>query len=219
MLFSVNLLAQSKIIKGGLAYTYNIAKNASGGSVGLAYEQKIKGKHFFCIEVKNIFTQRRGSLPDQLISQKHILRDYTNPVPFANPFIWNKESFPSYQLPSTPDKYFDLNFTASYLYEYLNTKRYNLKMGLGTCVTYHDESEIVQWIEGDFSNPFAGKLTKAMFPVFQYDTYIDVGVVPQVELQFKLKRNIMTGLSSKLYYFPKSSNALLNLEVFIGVGF
>ena len=214
-----NIIAQSSIIKGGLGYTYNIGKKANGSSVGLEYEQKLKGKHFLSMGIKNIFTQRRGSLPDKLISQKHILKDYTNPVPYKNFFVWTKETFPYYRLPSTPDKYFDFNFSLSYLYKYLDNERYSVKMGLGTCATYHDESEIVEWLQGDFDPGFGDKLTNAMFPVFQYDTYIDVGIIPQFEFQKKLKHNIIVGLSSKLYYFPKSNNSLLNLEGFISVGF
>jgi hypothetical protein len=209
-------IAQNKIISGKIGYAYNLKKSASGTSFTLEYQHKLKANHFISVGLDNIFTQRRGSLPKE-ISPKYIIKDYTNPNPYDG-FDWTN-GFPYYQLPSTPDKYFDFNTAIKYLYQTVNKNSFFYQFGGGVCITYHDEMELVQWINADFKSPFSRPLTDSYFPVFQYDTYLDLGIVYQMEVQKIIKDRITLGISSKFYYFPKSTNSLLTLQGIVGIAF
>lgn len=209
-------IAQNKIISGRIGYAYNLKKSASGTSFTLEYQHKLKENHFISVGLDNIFTQRRGSLPKE-ISPKYIIKDYTNPNPY-NGFDWTN-GFPYCQLPSTPDKYFDFGTSVKYLYQKPSKNNLFYQFGGGACFTYHDEMELVQWVNADFKAPFLRPLTDAMFPIFQYDSYVDLGIVAQFDLQKTLKNRITFGVSSKAYYFPKTTNSLLNIAGIIGVAF
>jgi hypothetical protein len=213
------IFAQTKTFNSKIGFAYNVPKKASGLALSLEYRNKVKNNHFIALGVENIFTSRRGSLPKTLISQKHILRDFSNPKPYESFFIWTDESFPKIQLASTPDKYFNFNTTIKYLYQNNMKNSIYYTLGGGFCLSYHDEMEIVDWKNGNFQASGSTDLSDAWFPIFQYDSYLDAGFISHIEFQKVFKNRFSFGLGSKLYFFPKSQTTLLSFEGILGVMF
>lgn len=217
--FDNQLFTQNKILTSKFGVAYNLTKKASGSIIGLEYRNRLKNKHFIGVALENVFTSRRGTLPAELIAQKHILRDYSNPVPYVSFFDWNENSFPKTHLSSTPDKYFNFNVATKYFYQNSLKNGLIYTFGGGACLTYHDEMEIVDWKNGNFKSLGSKDLQDAWFPIFRYDTYLDIGIIAQAEAQKIIRNKFSVGASTKIYYFPSNKNISTNLELIFGVVF
>jgi hypothetical protein len=93
-------------------------------------------------------------------------------------------------------------------------------MGLGAVFNYHDEKEIVGFIQGRFrASGGWSEIQDASIPLFQYDTYLDLGVLSQLGYERRVKDNLSLGLVSKWYVFPKSEKYMTTFSVFIDFKF
>jgi hypothetical protein len=218
--FYGNLVAQKNGMTAHLGYANFLNKKASGFTIAFDYQRQMASKHFLGLGISGTMTESRGILPENLDNSNIILRDFSylpDSIPSA---FWTKESFPKFHLASKPDKYF--NFSASINYNYMvwKTNKQALKIGIGAVLTFNDELELKELIRAkSFKNVFDFQSKNFQIPVFQYDTYIDLGFTPQLDYSFQLPNGVKTGVVSKLYCYPKSGRYVLAIAPFLNFQF
>jgi hypothetical protein len=63
------------------------------------------------------------------------------------------------------------------------------------------------------------QIQDATIPIFQYDTYMDLGLMSQFSYEKRIKEYVSLGFVSKWYAFPKSEKYITTLSAFIGFKF
>ena len=220
-LIIANVFAQKNGVKSDFGFATNLSKGAIGFSMGTEYTRQVSPKGYIGVEINYNFTSRRGLLPQDPKGQRVILRDFTHPeslFPFS--FKWTENSFPGYHLSSKPDKYFNYGIGVKYLYDVWSKNKHQLRTGLGVVLTFNDEKEIVEMLKGDFYFPFNNvTISNVLIPIFEYDTYVDVGFQPQIEYHYQLNKRMSVGLLNKYYCYPKSSRYVATFSTFINFNF
>lgn len=218
VLVTFGLSAQKNSLDATIGYARFLNKKASGFSTGINYQRKIGKKQSLGLELCYTFTERRGLLPDDLSKETFILRDFTYIPPLPN-FGWSTSGFPGVRLSSTPDKYFNFNIGVNYLFDIWEKKKQTFSVGIGGLLTFNDEKEIVGVLKGDFSAVIGVNLKNTSIPIFQYDTYIDLGFQPQLKYRYQLKEKMSVGLTNKYYCYPISNRYIFTLAAFMGFEF
>ena len=212
------ITAQKSSLDASIGYANFLNKKASGFSTGLNYQRKISQKQSIGLEISYIFTERRGLLPEKLNEPIFVLRDFTSIPPIPS-FGWTTDGFPDIRLPTKPDKYFNFNVGVNYLFDVWAKGRHNLTLGIGGLLTFSDEKEIVEVIKGDFRAIIGLNLKNVSIPVFQYDTYLDVGFQPQIRYRYQLKEKMNIGLTNKYHCYPISNRYVFTLAAFLSFEF
>jgi hypothetical protein len=213
------LIAQQNNLMGILGAAYNWSNKAAGVSLSIDYDHLLSRKTALGMEINYLYTQKRGLLPNDIKAQNVILRDFTHIPPLTN-LWWDENSFAPFRLSTKPDTYFDFNIVFKYLFEVWQSKQNHCRMGLGAVFNYHDEKEIVGFIQGRFrAGGGWSEIQDASIPLFQYDTYLDLGVLSQLGYERRVKDNLSLGLVSKWYVFPKSEKYMTTFSVFIDFKF
>lgn len=212
------IIAQKSNLDASIGYANFLNKKASGFCTGLNYQRKISQKQSIGLELSYVFTESRGLLPEKLDEGTFILRDFTN-IKTPSVFEWTQNSFPDIRLSTKPDKYFNFNIGINYLFDVLEKGKHNLTVGIGGLLTFNDEKEIVEIIKGDFRGVLPLDLKNISIPVFQYDTYLDVGFQPQIRYRYQLKEKMNIGLTNKYYCYPISNRYVLTLAAFLSFEF
>ena len=87
-------------------------------------------------------------------------------------------------------------------------------------MNYSDEKEIVGFIQGSFRAIGGfGEVQDVYIPIFQFNTYMDLGLMSQFSYERRIKDYASWGLASKWYAFPKSEKYITTLSAFIGFKF
>jgi hypothetical protein len=212
----LNIAAQKNLVKAEFGYAHFLSKKANGISTGFSFQRQISEQSGLGFSIGYLFAEKRGLLPKDLTNQKVFLKDFTNSPtwPGFNP------SYPEVQLSTKPDKYFDFNFGIHYLYTVWHRDKHSIRIGLGGVFTFHDEQEIVELIKGDYRvDAVSLEVRNALFPVFKYDTYLDLGLHTQIEYRFQLKERMSLGITNAYLVFPKTERFFLTVSTFMAFSF
>lgn len=216
---STSLFAQNNVLKVGLGGVRHFNNKASGYTTSVEYQRDIHPKHAWGVEISYAFADSRGILPDNIKASNIILRDYTH-IPELPNLGWNRNSFPAMSLKSKPDRYFNANLAVKYLNTVAISPKKALKLAIGTVLTFNDEMVIAELVEGaKFESPFSFDLINPLIPIFRYDTYIDLGVLPQIGYSYQFKEKIGIVFTHKYYIFTKSKKYFTTLEAAINIRF
>lgn len=215
------LLAQSNnLISMTFGFCDNLNNSAVGYTIGTDFQHSINQKHTIGIMISHTFTQSRGLLPQNIQSDNVFLRDFTNlnPFPFGNQYTI--DNFPKKRLNAKPNKFFNLNIGIVYAYTIYHTKKRNLQIGIGGIISYFDKMELVDLIKADFTNDFLKvELKNYNFPVFQFDTFLDIGIMPFITYNYEINNKFSIGCTAKFFGFPKSESGFWTLSPLISYKF
>ena len=213
------LFAQKHLVTPQFGIAKHLANKAFGYSIGVEYQHKIKTKHNLGVSLSYVFAESRGILPNDLKASNVILRDFTN-IPNLPNFGWSEDAFPTIRLKAKPDIYFNFNLGVHYFYDMKVAKNNLLKVGIGGVITFRDEKLITELVKAKvFKSPLQNDVNNLIIPIFQYDSYIDLGLLLSLRYEYALKEKLVIGCNTNLYLFPKSKTAFWTLTPFIGFKF
>lgn len=194
-------------------------KGAVGYCLSMGYVQQIRNqsRHSWGVEIAHTFHTSDRNLPDVSSDMILNLRSADNPSPRGSFFGWGKESFPPIRFSANPNRYFNFNVGAMYRYQLYHKSRTSLVVGLGLHASWRDEMEIQSILKPISIDIIGGIETNVLIPVYQYNTYWDAGVSPQISYRFDLSKKMYIQTLHKMYLFPFSENLIYTGTV--GLGF
>ncbi len=219
LLIPVFVAGQNNLLKIGLGGSRHLNNDASGYTTSAEFQRNLRPKHAIGVEISYVYANSRGIIPENISASNLILRDYTH-IPELPNLDWNRNSFAKMSLKSKPDRYFNANLGIKYINTLPISEKKLLKMGVGFVLTFNDEMVVDELVEGlQFKSPAQNDVINVLIPVFRFDTYIDLGILPQIEYNYKLKEKINIGLTNKYYIFPKSKKIFTTLDCSINIQF
>jgi len=206
---SCSLPAQTKAIYPELGHSYNLSKRASGYAMGLNAQFKTGPKEAIGIEIGHIFNEGRGLVPKDYADQNFFFRSPSKPNP-QNVGGWDRASFPAASLPTKPNRYFNFNLVIKQLWTLREKGNGQILLGLGLALSYRDEREVAKIVviggpEATVLDFFPLELPFSL-PIYQVDSYLDLGVVPELSYRGELRERLSLQASAKLFYYPPSGN-------------
>lgn len=218
------LFCQSNSLTGGFLLGSHFKNGLNGHGLDMTFERSINQKHVIGLSINYLFAESRGILPDELTS-KYALRDVTNPNQLKDfNFGWNASSFPKGSLETTkPNRHMNYNITLQYGYSVLNKPKSKLVLGLGVGMTFNDEMNLVYLLKGEYRfvlQPIGDSRFKDMyFPIFRFDTYWDLGIVPNVKYERTINEHLIWGLNLRQNWFFKSTKTFSTITLYGGFKF
>jgi hypothetical protein len=224
-LLYTTLFCQSKnTLMGGFLFGSHFKNGLSGHGLDMTFEHALTQKHIIGLNINYLFAESRGILPDQL-TDKYAIRDVTNPdqLPMLN-LDWNVGSFPKGSLEKTkPNRHMNYNISLQYGYNILNKSKSKLTLGLGIGMTFNDEMNLVYLLKGEYRfivQPDSVNVYKNYyFPVFRFDTYWDLGLMPSAKYERTINEHLIWGLNLRQNWFFKSAKTFSTITLFAGFKF
>ncbi len=207
-LYQIGLQAQGFEMSGTLGIRTDYHNSSSGfmQTIGLRYANS---KRFsFGLTIGHAFTESRSQIFDGNDSKSYI-RHVDVPIPdgVING-TWNANSFPDIVLPAKGNRYDDLFLSLSVGYKVLKASKYNIHASIGVGIHKHDQSEQISQIEPhEIYWVIGGHRTyENIIPIYAYNTYLDLSVVPLLVYEYRLKSNLGLTFESAAFYYPMSKS-------------
>jgi hypothetical protein len=219
------LFCQSKnSLTGGFLIGSHFKNDLNGHGLDMTFEHDISPKHVIGISINYLFAESRGILPDKL-TEKYALRDVTNPDQLKSfNADWNVNSFPKGSFEKTkPNRHMNYNISLQYGYNIIHKTKSRLTLGLGVGMTFNDEMNLVYLLKGEYrfvvQPANVNMFQDYYFPIFRFDTYWDLGIMPSVKYEKTINEHLIWGLNLKQNWFFKSSKTFSTLTCFFGFKF
>lgn len=198
---------------GALAHTN---QRLFGPTAGLDYNRYFGENWGIGLFFEQAFAEGRSGFPDQL-TKNYLFRDYTNLNPTPSLLQWQKTNFPQIRLESKPNRHFNVNLGMQYWYEVYKEDKHTLRTGAGAIMGFHNYMKLTKWIPGAYYADLGGfRQPNALVPLFRYDTYWDLGMVPFVEYRRMFSQRGVCGARAQYYWFPKSGVQYVTTGAFVG---
>jgi hypothetical protein len=209
LLNAFDLCAQKNMFRTELGYVNYFFKYKSGHNLSFSYQRALSQKLNYRFGFGYSFASGRTLLTNDDIVKKIKIRSGENPTPFsgANLFLWSRESFPAIQFGLRPDRQFNMNICNSVNYVLYGHEKGLLVGGLGVSVAYVDAMNLDEIIIADYKGIFPPIDEKSgIFPVFKYETFIDIGLIPYVEYLYQVNDKILLGVNTQFNIAPLSDS-------------
>jgi hypothetical protein len=214
--------AQKNMFRTELGYVNYLSKYKSGHSLGFTYQRALSKKLNYRFGFGYSFAAGKGLLTDDDIGSKIKIRSSENPAPFPNnnPFLWSRASFPAIQFGLRPDRQFNMNICNSVNYALYEHGKGRLLGGLGFSMSYVDNMSLDEIIVADYKDlTFAIDEKAAFFPVFKYEIFIDIGLIPYVEYLYQMNDKIFIGVNTQFNIAPLSDSYYNTTSLVFGFKF
>lgn len=181
-----------------------INKKSTGISIGASYGKLFeRGKlsislsHFRATSDHNISKYKNYNL---------FYRDFNNPNPNDNPFLWSRESFSGVNLRSHPNRFFAIDISLSYCFLNKINKKMYVYYGLGGALSWRDDIEIVKVVYVREMWTPTSKYYDIYLPVFRYRNYLDFSPLVISGVKYNLIDQIYMDFGLDMRYFPFSND-------------
>lgn len=217
-LFNDYSYSQNFKIEGFGGHSYFLEKNAGGYDIGLGVSYPIAKKSMLGLSLSHTFNDV-SPLPSDLTAAKIILKEESNRLPlgFGWPDWEEDYNWPKIRLEEQPNRYFRLNMGLHYIMNTMIKNHHHFTFAMGGLISYRDESEMIKLVETEKIRGylFVRPTDDHSIPIFNYNTYLDVGLKGDATYFFKKLKVLDLGLRTSFVYYPKSNNLMLNNGIVI----
>jgi hypothetical protein len=208
----LNLTGQANVMTGTIGLRSDCQSNANGFLQTIGLSRTISKKLEIGLTVGHAFTESQSKIFNEN-SAKAYVRHIEQPIPegVINK-LWNENSFPGIDISDKGNRYNDLFIALTATYYVVQSNRNNIHAGIGVGMHKKDHSEQINsiytseiyWILG-------GKRTTGLvIPIFSYNTFLDVSLIPSVTYEYKIKQNFGVTFESAAFIYPASRTLSLS---------
>jgi len=215
----IGLYSQKIKLEGYFGHSYFVDKNAGGYDLGIGINYVLTKNSMIGVSIGHSYNDI-SPLPSDLTEAKVVLKEESNRLPLGSGFSsWSEDSaWPKIRLEEQPNRYFRFNIALNYTITKVLRNENSFIFGIGPILSYRDESELVKMIE---TSKIAGIFVRPTFdhsiPIFNYNTYLDMGIKGDITYIFKKIRGINLGFKSGIIIYPKSGDFMLNNGIVIRI--
>ena len=207
-----DILSQNTQIVSFIGHSYFVAKNAGGYDLGIGVNYSLTKTSMIGISASHSYNDI-SPLPSDLKDAKIVLKEVTNRLPLGLgiPDWENDALWPQIRLEEQPNRYFRYNLGLHYNYA-LYRKSGFFMIGAGAIFSYRDESELVKLVPTiKIVDVLFGSTTyDHSIPIFNYNTFLDMGVKADFSYFLKKFKSLDLGLKSSFVLYPKSGDLMIN---------
>jgi hypothetical protein len=209
--------AQKISIDGFGGHSYFLRKNADGYNLGIGLKYTTSKKSSVGLIFSHNYNDNT-SLPSNLKDAKIVLKEESNRLPLGAGFAdWEKEhNWPKIRLEEQPNRFFRFDIGLQYTFTKSFKKDSYFDFTIGTLFSWRDESEMIKLVEtSKLRGLFFRPTDDYSIPVFNYNTYLDLGLKCECTYFLILLNKMALGYRSGFVLYPKSNDLMINNSIVI----